>query len=122
MNDATTKRTHSCGSGRREFTRRTPVARARPSSSGGDRQRAAQERGEEKRQLDDPEQAHEERRARQLVDLVRDRDLREARPEQRDVSGPEEEAEIPMPPERPDVDDGPAEDSADAARNGRRRP
>jgi hypothetical protein len=57
-----------------------------------------------------------------LVDLVRDCDVREARPEQRDVSGPEEEAEVPMPPERPDVDDGAAEDTADAARNGRLGP
>jgi hypothetical protein len=73
-------------------------------------------------QLDDAEEAKEQRRARELEHLIRDGDVGDRRAEERDSARRDEQAEVAVAPERPDVDDGAGDQPAQPAGDGRSRP
>ncbi len=80
------------------------------------RDRAADERErQERNQLAERDQPDEERRARELVDLVRDRDEADLAPDQRDRLADPQAAKLGRFAQRPDVDRHATEESADAA-------
>jgi hypothetical protein len=67
-------------------------------------ERAADQRGhEQRRQLRDPEQTDHERRARQVVDLERDRDVRDHRARERHRLARVEQPELAVAAQRADV-------------------
>ena len=70
---------------------------------------------EQRDDLGEPEQADRERRAGELVDLERERDRGEHRARERDALPGDEQAEVAVPPERPDVDRDRAEQAAHGA-------
>ena len=76
-----------------------------PAAVVGVGQRPAEQRREQQRHdLREADQAHQQRRARQVVDLERDRDVREHRARVRDRLADVEQPELAMPPEGTGVD------------------
>ena len=76
-------------------------------------ERAAEQRGAEQRdELGEPEQADHQRRAREVVDLERDRDVGDHRARERHGLADVEQPELAVPPERADVDRDGAEQAA----------
>ena len=83
----------------------------------GVRERSADEGGHEQwAELGEAEEADDERRAGELVRLVRQRDVRDHRAEERDALAEEEQAEVAVPLQRPDVDRRELEGRTDAPR------
>jgi hypothetical protein len=70
----------------------------------------------ERRQLREAQEADDERRSGQLVRLVRHRDVRDHRAEEREAKTGGQEPEVAMPSERPDVDRRELQQRACAAR------
>ena len=109
MSGVTTKSTQTFGSSRSELTKED--RRREPERELGElehaptiygiRESAADERreeqGDERSQAEKPDR---ERRPGEMVDLVRDRDVREHRAEERERLPGEEQAVLPVPPQR----------------------
>ena len=118
---ATTKSTHTCGSSsmrvadqhQREHEQHRVGEQHEPAAVVRVRQGAAEQRGGEQRhELGEPEQADDERRVRQLVDLERDRDERDHRARERDALADEQQPEVAVASERAEVEREGAEQTA----------
>ena len=93
-----------------------------PAAVVGVGERAAEQRGEEQRHdLRQPDQADQQRRAREVVDLERHRDVRQHRAGERDRLPDEEQAEVAVPPQRADVDGEARGEAAEARHVGGQR-
>ena len=75
---------------------------------------------QERHELDGAQEADDERRVADLVGLERERDVGDHRAQERDPLADEEQAEVAVPPERPDVHRGHCEQPAGAGRLDRR--
>jgi hypothetical protein len=95
-----------------------------PAAIEGIRERSTHEcHDHERDELDEAEHGDRESGARQLVGLVRQGDIRDLGAEERERLAGEEKAEVPVPPQRADVDRGEANQSPEEAglREGRSR-